>query len=106
MITNSIWFFAQGLLDVLSKVNPQRNVVDVHEDGIIAEVPSNAVTNASSDGIGVFAAIGNGNLRHGQLVGSLGQKGGKALSRMHSAAGPIDPSNDLLQESAECRQWS
>ena len=46
----------QFALDVLAEIGSEWNVVDVHEDGLIAEMPGEPVTDAAGDGVGILTA--------------------------------------------------
>jgi len=61
------------LLNVVTEVGPKRDVVDVHEDGCVAEVSGETVPDPARDRVGVRSAIGNDDLRHeGLCAPSLG----------------------------------
>src|SRR5581483_591236 len=55
---------SDGLLDMLAEVGAEGNVVDVHEDGVAPVVAHQAITDATGNGVGIRAAVGNDDLRH------------------------------------------
>jgi hypothetical protein len=53
-------------LDVLAEIDPERDAVDVHEDGAVPEMPGQPVANAAGNGVAVRAAVGNRDFRHSE----------------------------------------
>jgi len=53
-----------SVLDVLAEIRPERDIVDVHEDGMLAVVTLQPIADASGDRVGIGPAVGNDDLRH------------------------------------------
>jgi hypothetical protein len=57
-------FLQYRVLDVLAEIGAERDVVDIHEDRMLAVVALQPIADASGDRVGVGPAVGNDDLRH------------------------------------------
>ena len=55
MIASTTSFSISAVLHLLTKVHPERNAVDVHEDAIVAILGRHAVANAPCNGVRILA---------------------------------------------------
>jgi hypothetical protein len=59
-----------AIVETLTKINAERNGIDVHEDRITPELSPQAVVEPTCDIGAVLAAVGDENLGHGPMAPS------------------------------------